>query len=74
MTSTLQRINKLMMCLMVISMPAMAQTQDTGPLVFKVDGGMVHQSDTDLTDGDGSFAVDRWFVSGGIDYVWEERT
>lgn len=59
---------------MVISMPAMAQTQDTGPLVFKVDGGMVHQSDTDLTDGDGSFAVDRWFVSGSVDYVWDERT
>jgi len=52
----------------------MAQTQDTGPLVFKVDGGVVHQSDTDLTDGGGSFAVDRWFVSGGIDYVWDERT
>jgi len=74
MTATLQRINKLIMCLMVISMPAMAQTQDTGPLVFKVDGGVVHQSDTDLTDGGGSFAVDRWFVSGGIDYVWDERT
>ena len=62
------------MCLMVISVPAMAQTQDTGSLVFKVDGGVVHQSDTDLKDGGGSFAVDRWFVSGGIDYVWDQRT
>jgi len=74
MTSTLQQLNKLIMCLMVISMPALAQTQDTGPLVFKVDGGVVHQTDTDLTDGGGSFAVDRWFVSGGIDYVWDQRT
>lgn len=74
MTATLQRLNKLLMCLVIISMPAMAQTQDTGPWVFKANGGVVHQSDTDLTDDDGGFAVDRWFVSGGIDYVWDQRT
>lgn len=74
MTATLQRINKLIICLMIISMPAIAQAQDTGPLVFKADGGVVHQTDTDLKDGGGSFAVDRWFVSGGIDYVWDQRT
>jgi len=74
MTTTLQPINKISMFLMVISMSTMAQAQQNGPWVFKADGGIVHQADTDLKDGGGGFAVDRWFVSGGVDYVWDQRT
>ncbi len=62
------------MFLLIISMPTMAQAQQNGPWVFKADGGVVHQADTDLKDGGGGFAVDRWFVSGGVDYVWDQRT
>jgi hypothetical protein len=54
--------------------PAPAQEQKAGPVYFKVDGGGVHQSESDLTDGDGGFSVDRWFVSAGMDYVWDRRT
>jgi len=50
-----------------------AQSQQTGPLIFKTDAGVVHQSDADLTDGGGGFSVDRWFVSAGMDYVWNLR-
>ncbi|GMR15425.1 MAG: hypothetical protein BMS9Abin30_1053 [Gammaproteobacteria bacterium] len=50
-----------------------AQSQQTDPWVFKADAGVVHQSDTDLTDGGGGFSVDRWFVSAGMDYVWNLR-
>lgn len=65
-------INRLGALLLVASVPAMAQSQEPH-LVFKADGGMVHQTETDLTDESGGFAVDRWFVSAGVDYVWDER-
>jgi len=74
MASTLQPIKSVIVLLMIFSAPIMAQAQDEGPWVFTADGGLVHQTDTDLKDGDGSFAVDRWFVSGGVDYVWDQRT
>jgi len=45
-----------------------------GTLMFKADGGGVHQSEVDLSDSGGSFAVDRWFVSAGVDYAWDSRT
>lgn len=53
--------------------PVAAQAQQNGQLVFKADGGAVHQSETDLSDSDGGFAVDRWFISAGLDYVWSKR-
>jgi len=55
------------------TLPVIAQSQQTGPFVFKADGGGVHQSEADLKDSDGGFAVDRWFVSAGIDYGWSQR-
>lgn len=55
------------------AMQAAAQTQQEGPLFWKAEAALLHQSDTDLSDGSGSFAIDRWFVSGGMDYVWSER-
>ena len=53
---------------------AAAQAPQTGPWVFKVDGGAAHQSEADFKDAEGGFAVDRWFVSGGVDYGWDRRT
>jgi hypothetical protein len=58
---------------LLFAMPITAQEQQSGPLFFKADGGGVHQSEVDLTDSNGGFAVDRWFVSAGIDYVWDQR-
>lgn len=43
------------------------------PWVFKIDGGAAHQSEVDLKDVEGAFAVDRWFVSAGVDYGWSLR-
>ena len=54
-------------CFMTVSAQA-------GTLVFKADGGGVHQSEADLSDSGGSFAVDRWFVSAGVDYAWDLRS
>ena len=59
-------------CLLCSSAVA-AQAPQRGPLIFDIDGGAVHQSMTDLKDGEGSFAVDRWFVSAGITYAWDRR-
>jgi len=74
MASILQPINRIIVLLMILSAPITSQAQHDSPWVFKADGGLVHQSDTDLKDGGGSFAVDRWFVSGGVDYEWDQRT
>ncbi len=58
----------------LFSVPVTAQEQQEGPVFFKVDGGGVHQSEADLKDSSGGFAVDRWFISVGMDYVWDKRT
>jgi hypothetical protein len=59
-------------CLLCSSTIA-AQAPQQGPLIFDIDGGAAHQSMTDLKDSEGSFAVDRWFVSAGITYAWDRR-
>lgn len=50
-----------------------AQTEQSSQFVFKVTGGGVHQSDSDLTDSGGGFAVDRGFISASLDYGWSLR-
>ena len=55
------------------AMPLAAQTQQPSPFVFKLEGGGIHQSETDLGDTTGGFAVDRWFASASLDYGWSLR-
>ena len=55
------------------TLPVMAQSQQTGPFVFKADGGGVHQSEADLKDSDGGVAVGHWVVSAGFDDGWSLR-
>jgi hypothetical protein len=50
-----------------------AQEAQNGPWSFRIEGGAAHQSDSDLKDGGGKFSLDRWFVSAGIDYAWNQR-
>ena len=59
---------------LLFSMTAAAQQPQHGPFYFKMDGGGLHQSEVDLTDSTGGFSMDRWFVSAGVDYVWDRRT
>jgi long-subunit fatty acid transport protein len=58
---------------LIYVIPVAAQSQQTGPWFFKVDGGGIHQSEADLKDGAGGFEKDRWFVSAGVDYAWSRR-
>ena len=51
----------------------LAQAPQVDPVTFSFDGGGVHQSNSDLKDSDGSFDVDRWFVSAGVDYNFDFR-
>jgi hypothetical protein len=60
------------MALLLHAVPLRAQERQ-GPWLFKIDGGGVHQSEADLADSSGGFALDRWFVSGGVDYAWSKR-
>jgi hypothetical protein len=58
---------------LIFILPAMAQDQAGGQTVFKFEGGGLHQSETDLSDSGGAFAVDRWFFGLGLDYGWSQR-
>ena len=50
-----------------------AQTPPNDPVSFSFDGGIAYQSEADLKDSEGSFSVNRWFVSGGVTYAWNFR-
>jgi hypothetical protein len=54
--------------------PAAVLAQQASPLMLSVDGGFAAGGDADLSDGAGSFAVDRWFLSAGVSYAWDRRT
>jgi len=44
-----------------------------GPVSFDFDGGVALQSSTDLSDVEGSFSVNRWFASMGVNYAFDKR-
>jgi len=50
-----------------------AQDPPFDPFTFNVEGGGVHQSPSDMSDGGGSFDVDRWFLTAGATHTWESR-
>ena len=56
-----------------LAAPAMAQDQQTSPFLFGINGGGMHQTEVDLTDSDGGFAVDRAFISASLDFGWSLR-
>jgi hypothetical protein len=57
------------------ALPVQAQRPpQSGPWSFNIDGGGAHQSEVDLKDGTGGFAVDRWFVGAGLDYSWGPKS
>ncbi len=58
---------------LLFSLPVAAQTEQPSPFVFKIEGGGFHQSESDLTDSSGGFAVDRGFISASLDYGWSLR-
>ena len=50
-----------------------AQTPRTDTLIVNLDGGLAFQSSADLKDSEGSFSVNRWFASIGLNYAWDAR-
>lgn len=50
-----------------------AQAPPVDPVSFSFDGGAALQSNSDLKDSEGSFSVNRWFVSMGVTYSWDYR-
>jgi len=71
MTRTLRMLASITLFAILCSITFSVQA---GKYIFKADGGGVHQSEVDLSDSGGSFAVDRWVVSAGVDYAWDLRT
>lgn len=58
---------------LLFAAPIAAQTEQPSPFVFSVNGGGLHQSEADLTDSSGGFAVDRGFISASLDFGWSLR-
>ena len=54
-------------------LPAAAQEEQPSPFVFRIEGGGLHQSESDLDDANGGFYVDRGFISASLDYGWSLR-
>ena len=50
-----------------------AQTPRNNSISVHADGGLAFQSSADLKDSEGSFSVNRWFASMGLDYAWNSR-
>lgn len=50
-----------------------AQDAASSPFLFQINGGGVHQAESDLSDSNGGFAVDRGFVSASFDFGWSQR-
>lgn len=50
-----------------------AQAPQTDPVSFTFDGGGAWQGNADLKDSEGSFSVNRWFLSIGVSYAWDRR-
>lgn len=73
MIRTRLRIVTIAMTSLFYTLPLLAQSESDSPWVFRAEGALVHQSETDLSDGDGAFSIDRWFANGGLDYVWDQR-
>jgi long-subunit fatty acid transport protein len=58
---------------LLLSMPALTQPQQGSPWSFTIDGGGGHQTEADLEDHPGAFAVDKWFLGAGLNYTWSPR-
>lgn len=59
---------------LLISATANAQQPpQRSPWLFTFEGGGAHQSESDLKDTTGAVAVDRWFLSAGINYGFGPR-
>jgi len=56
-----------------LSHAADQDTRQFGPWVWGIEGGAVHQSDTDLSGTSGSFGVDRYFIQPSVAYVRDRR-
>ena len=45
-----------------------------GPWVWGVQGGAVHQFETDLSDAEGDFSINRYFFQSSVGYAWDRRS
>ena len=59
---------------LLYSLSISAQPQQQGPWTFNFDGGGLHQTEVDLKDDKGAFAIDRWILGAGVTYSWDPRT
>jgi hypothetical protein len=44
-----------------------------GPWIWGIEGGAIHQFDTELSNEQGSFSVNRYFIQPSVAYAWDRR-
>jgi hypothetical protein len=62
--------------LVLVPLTAVAENSDErqfGPIIWGLDGGVVHQFSTDFSDTDGAFSVNRYFIQPSVGYAWDQR-
>ena len=74
MTRTTILLTAIALLVLLYAMPVAAQSGQSDPWTFTIDGGGVHQSEADLKDDTGGFSVDRWYLGAGFNYSWDDRT
>jgi hypothetical protein len=47
--------------------------RQSGQVISGIDVGVVHQFSTDLSDVDGAFSVNRYFIEPSVGYAWDQR-
>lgn len=62
------------LCIVFSSSVAFSQPQQTpSPWRFSIDGGVAHQSSSEVENTSSEFSRDRAFISAGVDYGWSRR-
>jgi hypothetical protein len=50
-----------------------SEEQQSDHVTWGLDVGVAHQFSTDLSDADGAFSVNRYFIQPSVGYAWDER-
>jgi hypothetical protein len=56
-----------------VSLAQVGGERGSGPWVSSIQGGALHQFETDLSDAEGDFSLSRVFVQPSVGYAWNKR-
>lgn len=57
----------------LMAVAADSEEPESGQIIGGLDAGLAHQFSTDLSDVDGAFSLNRYFIQPSVGYAWDER-